>query len=126
MPLNVTVEPRVTPTGATVTVLRLAGSLDTHTVPEARRVTAPVLAGGTQTVVLNMSDLEFIDSSGVSFILSTRADLTKAKRVVLMTNLQKQIRRVFEIVKAIPDLSIFESTAELDAYLAKIQKAELE
>ena len=36
---------------------------------------------------------------------------------VRFLNLQPQIKRVFEIINAIPSMQIFESTAELDRYL---------
>ncbi len=41
-------------------------------------------------------------------------------------NLQPQIRKVFDIVKAIPDSSIFASIDELDKYLDSIQRKEKE
>jgi anti-sigma B factor antagonist len=39
-----------------------------------------------------------------------------------MTNLQPQIRKVFEIIMALPSLNVFESVADLDRYLTGIQK----
>jgi hypothetical protein len=41
---------------------------------------------------------------------------------VALTNLQPQIRKVFEIIQALPSLNIFESVEELDRYLAAMQR----
>jgi ABC-type proline/glycine betaine transport system permease subunit len=43
-------------------------------------------------------------------------------RVNRQTTLQPQIRKVFEIIQALPSLNIFESVAELDRYLAAMQR----
>ncbi|MBU1232920.1 MAG: anti-sigma factor antagonist, partial [Proteobacteria bacterium] len=43
-----------------------------------------------------------------------------------LLNLQPQIQKVFDIIKALPSFQIFDSTAELDRYLTAIQKKVLE
>ena len=45
---------------------------------------------------------------------------------VLVVNLQPQIRKVFDIVKAVPVSDVFASVAELDAYLDAMQRKVLE
>ena len=37
-------------------------------------------------------------------------------------NLQPQIRKVFDIIQALPSLNVFESVEELDQYLAEMQR----
>ena len=44
---------------------------------------------------------------------------------MVFMNLQPQIQKVFEILKAIPTLKVFASIAELDTYLDNMQKAVL-
>ncbi|NLI33918.1 MAG: hypothetical protein GX422_14245 [Deltaproteobacteria bacterium] len=39
-----------------------------------------------------------------------------------MMNLQPQIKRVFEIINALPSLQIFSSIQELDDYLTEMQR----
>lgn len=45
---------------------------------------------------------------------------------MLVSNLQPQIQKVFDIVKAVPLNSIFSSTAEADSYLDLMQKKVLQ
>ena len=40
-------------------------------------------------------------------------------------NLKPQIKKVFEIINALPELNVFRSIEELDAYLDKMQKKEM-
>jgi hypothetical protein len=41
-----------------------------------------------------------------------------------MSQMSKGVRKVFEIVKVMPDLTIFASQAEMDEYLTEIQRRE--
>jgi anti-anti-sigma regulatory factor len=40
---------------------------------------------------------------------------------MVLTNVPPQIRKVFEIIQALPSLNVFESVEELDRYLTGIQ-----
>ena len=44
---------------------------------------------------------------------------------LMMVNLQPQIKKVFEIVNAMPSMRIFESVAEMDRYLDVMQQKAL-
>ena len=44
------------------------------------------------------------------------------KGEVLLVNMQPQIEKVFEIIKALPDQRIFKDIEELDSYLDRMQK----
>lgn len=45
---------------------------------------------------------------------------------MLVSNPQPQIRKVFDMVKAVPLSDVFASTEELDAYLAAMQRKVIE
>src|SRR5262245_31394125 len=109
--------------GENATVIRLAGSLDITSMAQAKIGFAKVVAEKPPSVVLDLAGLEFVDSSGISALLTARADFKKAGTNVVITNAQPQIKHVIQVVKALPGVAIFNSTAEFDAYLAKIQKA---
>jgi hypothetical protein len=42
---------------------------------------------------------------------------------VSFVNLQSQIQQVFEIIEALPGISVFQGVEEFDRYLARQQKA---
>jgi anti-anti-sigma regulatory factor len=54
--------------------------------------------------------------------VATKKAMKEGGGSVLLTNLQPQIRKVFDIIKALPSLSIFESVEELDEYLTQMQR----
>ena len=104
----------------------LAGRLDTHTCDELDRQLAPVLGSSVQALVFDLAELEYISSAGIRSIFKARKAIEGRGGKVLVSNLQPQIQKVFDIVKAVPLNSIFSSTAEADSYLDLMQKRVLE
>lgn len=104
----------------------LSGRLDTHTYDELDRRLAPLLASDLRSMVFDMTDLTYISSAGIRSIFKARKAIEGRDGKVLVTHLQPQIKKVFDIVKAVPMDSIFASVAEADAYLDTMQKRVLE
>jgi anti-sigma B factor antagonist len=111
-------------TGAiTVTLL---GSLDTATAPELERQLAPVLAGSVKDLVFNLAQLKFISSAGLRVFSNARKQLKERGGQASFIQMQPQIQEVFEIIKSLPGVAVFQSIAELDGYLAARQRSHLE
>ncbi|RPE81434.1 STAS domain-containing protein [Vulcaniibacterium tengchongense] len=104
----------------------LSGRLDTHTYGELDRRLEPVLASDLRALVLDLADLEYISSAGIRSVFKARKAIEGRGGRVLVTNLQPQIKKVFDIVKAVPLNSIFTSVEEADRYLDAMQKRVLE
>lgn len=105
----------------TVTV-KLIGSLDTATAPELERQLAPVMAGPVKDLVYDLADLKFVSSAGLRVFSATRKQLKERGGQASFINLQPQIQEVFEIIKALPGVAVFQDVAELDRYLAARQR----
>jgi anti-anti-sigma factor len=101
----------------------LAGRLDTHTAPELEQVLDGVLIGdGIRRIVFESSQLEYLSSAGIRCFIRARKALEPGGGRVAIVNPQPAVRKVLEIVKAIPPGGIFSSVAELDAYLDDMQR----
>jgi anti-anti-sigma factor len=100
----------------------LIGRLDTHTYDELDRQLAPILSSSVRALVFDLAELEYISSAGIRSIFKARKAIEGRGGQVLVSNLQPQIQKVFDIVKAVPLNSIFSSTAEADSYLDLMQK----
>ncbi|MET0549746.1 MAG: STAS domain-containing protein [Xanthomonas sp.] len=106
--------------------LTLSGRLDTHTYPALDEALAPLLATPITTLVLDLSHLHYISSAGIRSIFKARKVLAARDGRVLVVNPQPQIRKVFDVVKAVPLNEIFTSVQELDDYLDEMQRRVLE
>jgi anti-sigma B factor antagonist len=122
MPLDIQIQKNTD--GPDALTVQLSGSLDTATAPDLERTLAPVLAGHeVKNLVFDLAQLKFITSAGLRIFASTRKPLEARGGTAFFVNLQPQIKQVFDIIAALPGISVFGSVAELDRYLAALQKA---
>jgi anti-sigma B factor antagonist len=119
MPLTIRVSKDAA--GRTVRV-HPVGSLDSTTAPMLERELGPYLASTAQALVLDMDGVTFISSAGIRVILAARKQMADRSGTLLIANLQPPVAKAFDIVRALPDMAIFKSIAELDDYLAAMQR----
>jgi anti-anti-sigma factor len=119
MPLKVTVEAKP---GGSYVVLRPEGSIDATTYStlavevDAAMQTAPSL------IIFDMERVDYVSSAGIGVVLTAEKVMQKSGGKTLMVNLKPHIKKVFSIVQALPVQQVFNSTRDLDAYLAEIQR----
>ena len=106
------------------TTLHLHGRLDAQTFHDFDRAMLDVLPriSGGGTVVLDLSALEYISSAGLRSIAMLRKSMRARGGHTLLLNPQPQVRKVFDIVKAVPVHEVFANTQELDKYLDHMQR----
>ncbi len=100
--------------------------MDANTVVSFEEKLNPLLVPATKTLILNLDKLTYLSSAGVRAIFKIRKFLSSRQGTFIMTNLQPQVQKVFEIINALPETPIFESIEEVDRYLDAIQKKEVE
>jgi anti-sigma B factor antagonist len=105
-----------------VHVVSPIGSLDIMNYTTLQTEIDSLLQKSPQVIILDLKDLDYITSSGVGVIIKTRKIMKKNNGQVLLVNLQPQIAKVLEIIKALPDQRIFKNIEELDRYLDRMQK----
>lgn len=103
--------------------IALAGRLDSTTAPELDAVLDRALRGGGKArMVFDLSQLEYISSAGIRCLIRARKAIEPGGGKVAVVNPQPAVRKVLDIVKAIPHGGIFKDVAELDEYLDAMQK----
>jgi anti-anti-sigma factor len=102
----------------------LAGRLDTQTAPDLDRALDKLLGSGRKIsqLVFDLGKLEYLSSAGIRCFVRARKSIEPGGGKVALVNPQPAVRKVLEIVKAMPRGGIFASVAELDAYLDEMQK----
>ena len=126
MPLEVQLQNPTAALPAGAVIVKLNGSLDTATAPDLEKQLAPALSGATKDIVFDLAGLKFISSAGLRVFSMARKALKERNGQASFVNMQPQIEEVFAIMKALPGVAIFESTEELDRYLAARQRAVME
>jgi anti-anti-sigma factor len=107
--------------GGEVLRASLHGSLDGATAPTLDADLTSRIKAGISLLVLDMKHLDYISSAGLRVVFKASKTLRASGGSVALANRQPQIVKVFEIVKALPDLRVFENDAEMDDYLKAMQ-----
>lgn len=113
MTMNVTSEQKA----QGIFIVTVTGSLDSNTYNQFEQKIDALLSEATELIVFDLEFLTYLSSAGIRVFLKARKVLKSNGGQVKFLNLQPQIKRVFEIINAIPSMQIFENTAELDRYL---------
>jgi len=100
--------------------LLLAGSLDSDTAPALDKALVAI-DPAIVLIVLDMKGLAFISSAGLRVIFAARKRQEKKRGEIVVSNMGPGIKKVFEIVNALPSFTVFANDAEMDEYLAAFQ-----
>jgi anti-sigma B factor antagonist len=122
MPLEIKTFRTVGGQDSGVVTIQLIGSLDTATAPELERQLVALLTGPVKNIVFDLAQLKFLSSAGIRVFSTTRKTLQACGGQTSFVNLQPQIEVVFEVIKALPGIAVFKDVAELDRYLAMLQR----
>lgn len=104
-----------------VFTISLLGPLDTNTYAHLEKKVQPVLLESPRVIILNLEGVSYISSMGIGVLFKIKKAVNENKGTFLVINPQPQIKKVFEIIKVLPD-EIFSSLEEADEYLSEIQK----
>jgi anti-anti-sigma factor len=102
--------------------IALVGRLDTHTAPDLDQALDGFLTRpGIERLIFNLSQLDYLSSAGIRCFIRARKAIEPAGGKVAIVNPQAPVRKVLDIVKAVPQ-GIFASIEELDEYLDEMQR----
>jgi len=81
-----------------------------------------ILEEPLKVLVIDMQNVDFITSAGVGAIVKAKTSLVKKGADLAMINLQPQVQKIFEIIRLLPQIGVFQHRDELDEYLGKVQR----
>jgi anti-sigma B factor antagonist len=90
--------------------LVLTGELDLASAPELEVMVAEACTDGASEIVLDLSRLRFMDSSGLKAILSARSLCAANGCELYLTPAQEPVHRLFELTRLIERLQFRESS----------------
>ena len=104
-----------------VAKVSLIGALNTETAPAFEARLQEVVAQGLQVTILDMKELDYISSAGLRVIFKAAKQVKAAGHRLAAANRRPHIDKVFEILKALPDMAVFADDQEMDEYLDSMQ-----
>jgi len=80
-----------------VKVLAIQGHLDTNTSPDAESAINALIDSGTQKLLVNFEELEYISSAGLRVLLATAKKLKSSSGDLKICCLNETVQEVFDI-----------------------------
>ncbi len=106
-------------------IIVISGALDTDTYKDFEKKVTPIIEESPGRVVIDMRGISYVSSMGIGILIKTRKVVEENGGAFAMTNLQPQIKKVFDVVKALPGVSVFKNVEEADDYFDKVQRGEV-
>ena len=94
--------------------LVLTGDLDLATADEAEQAIIEAEAGSPPLLILDLTELAFMDSTGLRVIISAATRAAEQSRRVVLVKGPEVVQRVFEITRLAERLEIVDSLDEID------------
>ena len=80
-------------------LIRVTGDIDYSRSPGLRLQLIELLAENPDRLVIDLTSVDYMDSSGVATLVETLQTQRKAKRKLVLCNLQPKVKGIFEISK---------------------------
>jgi anti-sigma B factor antagonist len=100
-------------------VIRIAGEIHATTAPEFSERLNEAIADGKTGVVLDLTGVEFIDSTGLSVLLNGLRRVTRVRGSMVLACANPTVLRLFEITKLD---STFEIVPSCDDAIARLRQ----
>jgi anti-anti-sigma factor len=105
-----------------VFVISPVGSIDSDTYSILEDRADLILESSPSEIVFDMKSVDYMSSAGIRVILKVGKAQKKNGGKIILVHLQPQVKKVFDIIKALPTMTVFTSIEELDDYLDKMQR----
>jgi anti-sigma B factor antagonist len=110
------IELRVETLSSERALVSVGGEVDLATAPELAAVLERTLADGGRTIVLDLTDVEFIDTSGVGVMLEARRQISeKNADLAVVAPPNSPARRLLELTELIEPLAVVDSIEDTSA-----------
>ena len=101
-------------------VIKVAGEIHATTAPEFSERLNEAIAGGKTGVILDLTGVDFIDSTGLSVLLNGLRRVTRVRGAMVLACANPTVLRLFEITKLD---STFDIVPSCDQAIARLRQA---
>jgi anti-sigma B factor antagonist len=112
MDLRVSSEHALGPGGEKATIVEVGGELEMHSAPLLRQELAAACEGSRPSVLVDLSSLSFIDSTGIGVLVGALKRARENKGSLVLVCPVERIRRVFEITGLLHALPLYETRTQ--------------
>ena len=98
-------------------IIHPVGPINTNTSPILQKEMQRIIESRPEIVLLDMNQVNYINFRGLRVILKTIMEMNQRNGKVCLTNLQPQVKEMFEIMHGILPIWVFEGRKQLEHYI---------
>lgn len=95
-----------------VVILDISGEIDLYNAPEIKDIVNKLIEQKKYSVVINLKEVTYIDSSGIGALISSLSNLKKYHGGLKIINVFASVKKVFELTKLTSFFEIYDSEDE--------------
>lgn len=96
-----------------VVIIGISGNLDMNNVKLVKEIFDKEVEKGSKNIAIDMSNLNYIDSSGIGVFIGLMRKLKEVGGSVILFNLTENIKRIFQMTKLLGFFKVYENENEL-------------
>ncbi len=93
-------------------IVHLAGEIDLHQIPDFHAALIDLCAEGTTRIILDLSKVEYMDSSGIGTLVEIFRRLKKENRKLILVSPAERVRSLLEITRLDQYFTVAKSSEE--------------
>lgn len=98
-------------------IVTVKGELDMNNVKQLKIIFDVEVENGIRDVVVEMTDLSYIDSSGIGIFIAIMNKLRTVNGTVTLMAMKPEVERIFQLTKLTSFFKIIKSETELEGYV---------
>lgn len=102
-----------------VDIIELGGHLNMENAGDARTALSGIIEGGCQRLVIDFERVEFVDSSGLSVLVSAYKLIEGKAGKLVLAHIPKNVQALFALTRLNEAFQIFADTPSAVEYLTK-------
>jgi len=99
-------------TEGSITVLELNGDLDVSSAPTLQAALQEIIDQGGQRVIVDLSDVPFMDSSGLGVLVAAHRRMTAIGGQLALANPAPTLQKVFELTRTNRLFKVYDSVED--------------
>ncbi|MBU1366813.1 MAG: STAS domain-containing protein [Candidatus Omnitrophica bacterium] len=92
-----------------IVICKVQGEVNLDTSPDLRKRFDSFISSNTKKIIINFSDVPYIDSSGLATLIELLQRLRKIDGKFRICNMSEKVRSIFEITKLCKLFEIFDT-----------------
>ena len=92
-----------------ILLLELSGQIDSYTAEEIKKILDSHIADGRLKVIIDLTNITYLDSAGLGAIVNTKLKLTKKGGDLRLVGLKQKAKEIFDLAGFTSMFQIFDS-----------------